>query len=262
MLENKELERLGGNEDLVVLVDVDRCIMNSQYVFNRMLDALRNLGVPEDLLDEVVAKEKENRGNAFDYLAEVDVATPDIPISPEALVNEILKDFDIQKLIDKVFASEAVELLKSLIVTKSRTLLVTAGGEKTQTAKLILIDKLVEYMYGHDAMLPWMIIDDSNQRKAQLGVEAYDEDTRQFSFEKLRTHAKLHSDDYPELSADQIRHVVVIDDKIENVTTNDIDNRNVTGVLVVRAELPDDGEDRTSLGEIVGDIYERAGYRG
>lgn len=253
VVERSEQE-IGGNEDLLTIIDIDRCILNSQYFFELVTAALRTLGVTDATLDQVIRDEADNRGNAFDYIAEIRRQEPQALLSVETLVNFLLEAHDHRELAHRIFAPGAIALVRTTKSTKSHALFLTAGGVDTQRVKLGVINKLLGEMTSLNTGIPWMIIDDNQQRKTGLADEAYDRATQTFSYRVLCSYALASSDDIPE-QADGITEVMVLDDKLQNVTAQ---GAGITGVHIARAESGDRPVEGRTLIEASNILMQRA----
>ena len=246
---SNERER-GVNSDLLAMIDIDRCMLNSDYFFGLVMEQLNKAGVADEVVQAVQSAETQEKGNAFDYLAQVRALSDTIEISPEILAQSILSSYDIAALGQAIFADGAVEFLQALQRSDAHMMFVTAGGEQTQRLKLVVIAALLEPLLSTSAHIPWIIIDDSQQRKTQLAAEVYDSASQRFDMRSLLSYAKASHglEDVDELTG--ITNVLVVDDKTQNVTDTGVTG--VQGVLVVRAERPHDTQD--SLASTLPDV--------
>lgn len=228
---------------VVALIDVDRTLIKSDYVFGVAMHAARQLGLDEATEAELMRREQENQGNAFDYLAELSRLAPSIDHSK--IVERILADYEgvnASELMSNVFAPGAFDLLDVVHETSTRGMLLTAGGVETQTMKLQLVEKLLEHMGMK--MFPWVIVDDSQQEKTALAASVYDADRQEFDFVAMARLGKASSGvEMP--AATDVEWVYVFDDKTSNTAPTHCDA--VVGVLVDRAERQPDGEERIPL---------------
>ncbi len=255
------------NSDLLVFVDVDRTVLNTDYTFELIMQTLQNMGVSKATIADVKELGRQNVNNAFDYLAEINRRV-NVDTSPESIVNTIfdgLDEYSIDTLADNVLADGTHELIAALQTTKTRALFLTAGGIDTQRTKLLLIERLLMCSGMDLAMLPWVIISNSKQHKTVLANQSYDRESRTFDIQALLDESDL-SYNVGLLDGTNVEEVIVLDDKSCN--TQDVDQEAIVGVLVERAEKPtvNDssaekvGTDAVSLHDVAEAMYTRASY--
>lgn len=244
-----EHEKYITSAGVVALIDVDRTILNTDTVFDIIVDALRQGGVDSKVLESVAARGKQAKEQAFDYLTAISKLAPGIHIEPAVIVDRIGSEYDAESLIEKVIAPGAVDMIRALKDVGAYTLLLTAGGEATQKTKLLLLETVFSKLARPIQLPPWAIIDSSKQYKTQLAEEAYNEELKIFSLDTLLSHA-LDSNCI-ESSVTGAEQVLVVDDKLCNVTS--VGTSRITGILVQPAELATDttdGEQRKTLKEV------------
>ena len=230
-----------NNEGLLALIDVDRCVLNTEYFFKMSIATIETMGVSSDTINEVITLEAQNRGNAFDFIAELEQRCPELELSVSHIMEKMLAQYsDIKAFRSKILANGALEFIETVRHTGAQGIFLTAGGIKTQTLKLTVVTVLL----GREAALPWIIIRNSDQRKTELALEAYDENTHLFDYATLLRYA-VASSGVKQLESARVDDVMVFDDKVQNVRP--VGSSHVTGILIQRAEFPSDEGDYIDL---------------
>lgn len=233
-------------ERTVVLLDVDRTILNTEQFVECLLATLQAQGVSPTICSELREESIQNQGNAFDIVTEVRARMDTHGHgSSSDLVKAIRSTYTVAELEQLLMAPGALDLLATLHAGSARVMYLTAGGVETQTLKFELISAITN---RHDLpSFPYAIIHVDEQRKTILAKEWYSADMQSFDLAKVRSFCSatfnIDNDTF-----EAVERVVVIDDKEQNVA--DVSSLSVQGILCERAEFPDAPGARQSLAAI------------
>lgn len=199
-------------EEFVVL-DLDRTLLDSTEVAWFVLAGLASHGFSEKRIKQAIGYIETQSGKSF-YL--FDYISQEFPeVKPGKLAAELLLD---ERLLNKVrsrlLCAGADELIEELNLHTVPHMILTYGEQDYQQFKISLLRKLVD---KSTERLPALITQSEN--KSDWIVEAW--------FEPSREYAKIPDNVAGEDI--QARHVIIIDDKLQNTVTS---HEHVHGLLV------------------------------
>ncbi len=214
----------------LIAFDIDRTLIKTGVLYEKITELLKAEGIlTEAQLDDLKAKEKAERGNAFDYLAVAYEMTENAKLQSAETIFELVRteyadedgyfppEFVKAVIIDGVF-----DLLAATKAANAKAALMTAGGEVTQMVKVMILQAIADQenerrrQTGEEELadiFDFIIIDNDNQRKFELLDDSLVSGTLDIS--ALLQHAKKSELREP-ADYDAIQSAIVIDDKIVN----------------------------------------------
>lgn len=236
-----------------VLVDVDRTLLNTDAFSQIIYKIVNEIGVGQEVIDQVAKEQASAYGQAFDYIARLSQLVPELtPGGMHGIVLDYMADRYLDSktglwqgaFIDRIMADGASELIDGLHGSlQHQPVLCTSGGVDTQKLKL----EILRGVMGYD--IPWIVVGVSQQRKAHMVSMYYDGARGVFDLESYANAAQASQGIHDNPALANITRVEVIDDKLSN--TSDIRTRSpVRGWLVQVAESDATDSSRYSLEQV------------